>query len=316
MHAVAFFRHGGPDVLEVAQLTDPAPGAGEIRIRVAASTVNPADTLFRSGALRGHVPAGSPPFIGGLEVAGTVDAVGAGTGFSVGDPVVAYTPWIPHPQGGQAELVVRPARAAAPAPATRTLLESATLPMNGLTARYTLDRLGLRRGATIAVTGAAGAVGGYALQLAAIEGIRAIAVVAPADEDLVRALGADAVVPRGPEMVAGIRAVVAGGVDAVIDAARVGDGIVDAIRDGGAITTVRASSPAAHHAERGIRAVRVNVQNYYCEQEKLIELVRLVDEGSLSLRVARRFAPDEAAEAHRIVEAGGIRGRIVISFGP
>ena len=197
MRAVAFREYGGPEVLEVLELPDPEPGPGQVRIRVAAATVNPSDTLFRSGGLARGID-GPPPWVAGLELAGVVDAVGDGTGYEPGERVAAMTRFLPHGRGAQSELLVLDAESSlARVPEGLDLVEAATVPMTGLTVRLLLDTLELPPGSTVAVTGAAGAVGGYAVELAAAEGLRVVGIASAADETLVRELGADEFVPRG-----------------------------------------------------------------------------------------------------------------------
>ncbi len=308
MKAIILRRFGGAEVLEVAELPAPDVGPGEVRIRVAAATVNPTDIGLRSGAY-GSVPL---PAIPGMELAGTVDAVGPGvTAPRPGDRVMAIVQ-PRRPQGGaQAELVVVPAASAAPIPTGASLTEAATLPMNGLTVRRALDLLQLPRGATLAITGAAGAVGGYAIQVGRAEGLRIVADGAPADEALVRGLGADVVVARGPAVAQAIRAAVPGGVDALLDAAVQGAAVLPAVRDGGQVAAVRRFDGAA---ERGIRIHQVAVTEYLQNQGALAALGELAGAGRLTLRVAATFPPEQAGEAHRRLEAGGVRGRLVIVF--
>jgi len=164
MKAVTFSQLGGPEVLQVSALPAPQPGPGEVRIRVAAATVNPTDISFRSGRQFSVAQLAEmgvrPPFIPGMELAGTVDAVGEGTSWHVGDRVMAIVNPRRPGGGAQAELVVVPATSVARAPAKVTMEQAATLPMNGLTVRLALDRLALKPGQTLGVTGAAGAVGG------------------------------------------------------------------------------------------------------------------------------------------------------------
>jgi NADPH2:quinone reductase len=307
--AVVIPRFGGPEVLEVAELPEPQPGPGEVRIRVAAATVNPTDLGLRSGAYGAQA---APPYIPGMELAGTVDAVGPGVAdVHPGEQVMAIVQ-PRRPQGGaQAELVVVPAESVAPIPAGATPVQAATLPMNGLTVRRALDLLGLPRGATLAVTGAAGAVGGYAIQLGKVEGLRVVADAAPADEALVRGLGADVVVPRGAAVAQAIRAAVPGGVDALVDAAVQGAAVLPAVRDGGQIAAVRRFEGSS---ERGIRIHQVMVTEYLRNRAALVELGRLASAGKLTLRVAETLPPERAGEAHRKLAAGGVRGRLVIVF--
>ncbi|GAA3764780.1 NADP-dependent oxidoreductase [Salinactinospora qingdaonensis] len=309
MRAVTIPEFGGPDVLRVAELPLPEPGEGQVRVRVAAATVNPTDTVLRAG-MRGDPP-GPEPWVPGTELSGVVDTVGEGVAdWAAGERVVAATmPRSGH--GAQAEYVVVPAEALARIPDDMGFAAAATIPMNGLTVRQAFDKLELPAGATLVVTGAAGAVGGYAVELGVRQGLRVIADAGPADEELVRRLGADVVVPRGAGMVAAIRAAAPEGVDGLIDAAVIGGPVLEAVRDGGRVAAVR---PFDSDVERGITVDLVLVVDEMHEGEKLQELVDLAARGELTLRVARVLPVEEAAEAHRQLEAGGTRGRLVLSF--
>jgi NADPH:quinone reductase len=316
MRAVGMWKFGGPEVLEVVELPDPEPGEGEVRIRVAAATVNPTDLGFRSGYRAVQLEAHPPPYVSGMEFAGTVDRVGPGAGGTAagwrpGDQVAAITSPFPQGRGGQAELAVVLADSVVGVPRGASLVEAATLPMNGLTVRYALDHLGLPPGATLAVTGAAGAVGGYAVQLGALEGLRVVAVAGAGDEQLVRGLGAEVFVPRGEGPPHAIREAVPGGVDGLVDAAVIGAPMLPAVRDGGCIASVR---PFQGETERDISIFVVAVTQYRTEREKLQQLADLVEHGKLTLRVAETFPPERAAVAHRKLQAGGVRGRLVITF--
>jgi NADPH:quinone reductase-like Zn-dependent oxidoreductase len=311
MRALTFSRFGGPEVLEVMDLPEPQPGAGQVRIRVAAATVNPTDIGYRAGGQAAQLNDLKPPYIPGMEVAGVVDAVGSGSDWQVGDRVMAIV--IPRrPEGGaMAESVVVPSNSVALAPEGASLEAAATLPMNGLTVRRALDLLALKPGDTFAVTGAAGAVGGYAIQLGVAEGLHVIAVAGPDDEALLKKLGAESVVPRGEDVAERIRQLAPGGVDGLLDAAVIGAPILPAIRDGGGLAAVRAFQG---ETERGITIHQVRVSDYAENQEALDGLGRLVGQGKLTLRVAETFPPERAAEAHQKLAAGGVRGRLVIVF--
>lgn len=311
MRAVTFSSFGGPEVLEVKDLPERQPAPGQVRIRVAAATVNPTDLGFRSGGQSQMVADIPPPYIPGMELAGTIDAVGAGSDWQVGDQVLAIV--VPRrPEGGaMAESVVVPASSVAKVPQGIDLVSAATLPMNGLTVRLALDRLALKPGQTLAVTGAAGAVGGYAVQLGAEEGLRVIAVASPADEALLKQLGAEAVVPRGADAARRIRELVPEGVDGLIDAAVIGAPILPAIRDGGSLAAVRGWQG---DSERDIAIHAVRVTEYAENQAALAQLAELAGRGKLALRVAETFPPERAREAHEKMAAGGIRGRLVIVF--
>jgi NADPH:quinone reductase-like Zn-dependent oxidoreductase len=219
MKAVGVIRFGGPEALRQVELPEPHAGPGQIRIRVFAATVNPGDRYVRNGSL--GPTAAAPPYLPGMEAAGVVDEIGASTTTELrpGDRVMTVV--MPTSPNGRAyaEHLVAPVQQVVRAPAGSTHAQAATLPMNGLTADLALERLALRRRVTLAVTGGAGAVGGYTIQLAKARGLRIVANAAPADESLVRALGADLVIPRGLAPTASLRETVPEGVDGLVDAA-------------------------------------------------------------------------------------------------
>jgi len=309
MLAVVIPRFGGPEVLELRDLPDPQPAPGEILVRVAAATVNPTDLGLRAGVRR--LPSG-PPYIPGREMAGVVEAVGPGVvGRRVGDRVMGVVLPIRTLWGAQAERVAVPADSMAPLPEGLTPEQAATLPMNGLTARRALDLLALPPGATLAVTGAAGAVGGYAIELGKAGGLRVVGDADPGDAELVRGLGADLVVSRGEGVAAAIRAAVPAGVDALMDASAQGAVALPAVRDGGQLAAFR---PFQGQSARGIRIQQVAVTDYARNGAALEELGRLASAGVLTPRVADTLLPARVAEAHRRLEAGGVRGRLVIVF--
>jgi NADPH:quinone reductase len=315
MRAVTFSRFGGPEVLEVSELPVPQPGPGEVRIRVAAATVNPTDISFRTGRQQTTAQLAEmgvrPPYIPGMELAGVVDAVGEGTDWHTGDRVMAIVNPRRPGGGAQAELVVVPAASVARVPEGTSLEAAATLPMNGLTVRLALDRLALQPGQTLGVTGAAGAVGGYAVELGASDGLRVIAVAGLQDAALVKRFGASSIVSRGDAAVRGLHDAAPGGVDGLIDAAVLDAAVLPAIRDGGKLATVRGF---AGPSERGITIEPVRVISYLHNHEALDRLGHLVAKGRLTLRVAETFPPERAADAQRKMNAGGIRGRLVIVF--
>jgi NADPH:quinone reductase len=312
MRAVGVTEFGGPDVLHIVELPDPQAGPGELRIRVHAAAVNPTDTGLRAGARASQLKDIPPPYIPGMDAAGELDQVGPGvsTELRIGDHVMAIV--VPHgSHGAYAEMVVVPAESVARVPAGATDAEAATLPMNGLTTRQALDVLDLAPGQTLAVTGAAGAVGGYAVQLGKAEGLRVIADASEQDEELVKKLGADVVVPRGPDFAARVRDVLPEGADGLIDAALLNELAVPAVRDGGRIATVRGFTG---DPERGITFHPVFVRTYAREHAKLDRLRQQAEDGVVTLRVADALPADRAAEAHRTLEAGGTRGRLVLEF--
>jgi NADPH:quinone reductase-like Zn-dependent oxidoreductase len=321
MRAVVVTEYGGPEVLRLVQIAEPHAGAGQVRIRVHAATVNPADALLRIGEIDDALRATTltPPYRPGMEVAGIVDEIGPDTTthLSVGDRVMAIVMPIERSGGAYAERIVVDADQVTAAPARSSHAEAATLPMNGLTARRALDELHLSPGEALAVTGAAGAVGGYVVQLAKADGLHVIADAAPTDEQLIASLGADEIVTRGSRIGERIRRLRPDGVAAVVDAALQGDEVLPALRDGGQIAIVRRPGErgtSAIHPERGITIRDVWVPDYLHATEKLDRLRAMAEQGEITLRVAETFPAADAAAAHRALEKGGNRGRLVLIF--
>ena len=312
MRAIGLTIHGGPEVLEVIDLPEIHAGPGQVRLRVHAATVNPTDIMTRNGSRAEMQKVDPPPYVPGMDVAGIVDEVGEGvsTGVKLGDAVMGMVV-TKGSHGGYREQIVLNARSVVAAPTGTTHVEACTLPMNGLTARRSLDLLGLSAGQTVAVTGAAGCYGGYVIQLAKADGLTVIADASEADEALVKSLGADIVVPRGDEVADRIREHFPDGVDGLADGAVLKELAIPAVSRGGAFTSVRGFKG---DGQRGINFTTTFVREYDGEFEKLDRLRQLAEEGAITLRVAETYAPEQAPEAHRRLEAGGTRGRLVIVF--
>lgn len=312
MRAVGLMTHGGPDVLQLVDVPEVHAGPGQVRLKVFAAAVNPTDTMARNGSRAEQQKADPPPYVPGMDTAGIVDEVGDGvtTSVKVGDRVMAMVcPQASH--GAYREQIVLDQRAVVPAPAHTSHVQACTLPMNGLTARQSLDLLDLKAGQVLAVTGSAGAYGGYVIQLAKTEGLTVIADASDADRELVSALGADIVVARGDDVAERIREHFPDGVDGLADGAVLNEKAIPAVKDGGAFTAVRwfIGEP-----QREISFTATAVRNYDGEYEKLDTLRRQVEDGILTLRVADTYPPEQASETHRRLEAGGTRGRLVIEF--
>jgi NADPH:quinone reductase len=315
MRAVGFTEFGDASVLKIVTLPIPEPGPGQVRVKVAAATVNAADIGIRLGGVIAMPDAVGPPYVLGMDLAGVIDAVGQGvTGWAAGDRVMAAVSALGPGGGAQAEYRLVDIDQLARVPNGISLEAAATLPMNGMTVRLALDMLGLPPGAVLAVTGSAGAVGGYAIQLGVHDGLTVVADAAPADEALVRELGATHVVPRGDGFASAVRALYPSGVDALIDAALVGPPALAAVRDGGQLITVR-DFPG--ESERDIMISRVNVSAHLHDEGAgalVAELADLAAQRVLTLRVAELMPAERVAEAHRKFEAGGVRGRLILTF--
>ncbi|MEV5514261.1 NADP-dependent oxidoreductase [Streptomyces flaveolus] len=306
MRAVVARGYGGPEVLETVMVPLPEPGSGQVRIRVEAATVNPVDLVTRSGALveAGLMAARECTGIG-WDVAGVVDRLGAGvTAFVPGQRVIGLRDLLDVSLGAYAEYLVLDATAVAPAPPDATAAAAATLPLNGLTALQALDLLGLVAGDTVLVTGAAGAVGGFAVDLAVRRGLRVVAQAGSADEEFVRSLGAEWVVGRdASDLASDVRRLVPGGADGALDTAGHGIRALAAVRTKGAFATVVGGS-----APLPLRGIRVHQQWISADGAALAELAAM----GLTLRVADTLPLERAAEAHDRLAAGGMRGRLVL----
>jgi NADPH2:quinone reductase len=313
MKAIGVMTFGGPEVLREFELPEPHPGAGEVRLRVHAAAINPTDTLFRAGSQAARLSGRPGPYIPGMDVAGVIDELGADVDgrLTLGERVVAYViPAGPH-GGAYAEYVVVPAASVVRAPTGVDFPAASTLLLNGLTALLALRALALNATQTIAVTGAAGAFGGYVVQLARAAGLSVIADASPADQELVRALGADHVLERGETFASSVRTLVPQGVPGLADGARLDHLALAAIADGGSLAVIRGWDGPT---ERGIHLQKISSTAFATDTPLLEQLVQYVEQGVLTLRVADVVPASQAAQAHRRFEAGGVRGRLVLDF--
>ena len=247
-----------------------------------------------------------------MDISGIVDQVGEGveTGVSIGDQVMGMV--IPNSlHGAYSEQITLNQFAVVKAPKGFSFVESATLPMNGLTARLSLDLLNLTKGQVVAVTGGPGAYGGYVIQLAKADGLIVIADSNESDIELLRELGVDHIIPRGENFAKKIKEVFPNGVDGIADGALLNEKAIDAVKDNGSFTSVRGFKG---EPQRNINFTATWVSEYDCNFEKLDELRQQVEDGLLTLRVADTVSPENASEAHKRLDGGGTRGRMVISW--
>ncbi|OLL97316.1 zinc-binding alcohol dehydrogenase [Pseudonocardia sp. Ae406_Ps2] len=314
MKAIGMCEFGGPEVLQLMDLPEPHAGAGEVRIRVHAAAVSPTDVLLRTGGHAVRMPGRRPPFVPGMDVAGVIDQVGPQLDgrLSVGQRVVAMPLFTGPHGGGYAEHVVVSAESVVAAPAGVDFAAASTLLMNAMTARIALDALESQLGDSVAVTGAAGAVGGYAVELAKADGLVVIADASSVDTELVRGFGADHVVQRGSDVAARIRELVPGGVPGLVDGSVQTTEITPALADGGTLVELQGWSGPV---ERDITVRPIMVApGGITDTVGLDRLARQAEDGVLSLRVAEVLPAAQAHRAHRMLEAGGIRGRLVLDF--
>lgn len=314
MKVIGVIEFGGPDALAIHEVEDPHAGLGEVRIKVRAFAVSPTDTGVRAGG-RDLSQAGEPPYVPGMDAAGIVDEVGEGvTQWQTGDEVMALALPLRGHGGAYVQALVASVDSIARIPSGTSLEEASTIPMNGLTAVQILEKAGLSAGQTLLVTGAPGLLGNYLVQLAEQQGIIVIADAADKDRALVESLGADHIVPRGDEFVAAVQAIAPHGVDAIADTALLHEQAVPLLREGGVFLAVRGWQG---DGTPGIRFEQAMVFDEYHSQDKLDRLRQAVEDGVLTPRISEVLAasePGAAADAHRRLEAGGTRGRFVLTW--
>jgi NADPH:quinone reductase-like Zn-dependent oxidoreductase len=298
----------GIDCVELGELPDPAPAAGQALVRVHGAGVG----LWDVGFLGGGFPGIALPFVPGQEIAGVVEAAGEGAGVQPG--VRVYAVLFPA-GGGFAELALASADQLAPMPASASFQEAAGLVISAGTAYEGLvDRGRLQAGETVLITAAAGGVGSAAVQIAIARGARVLGVASPANHDYLRGSGASQVFDyHASDWVQQVRATVPGGVDVLLDCAggETRDEAIGAVRDGGrAYFIVLQSSPP--QLERGITGESFAARG---GRQRLEELARLVDAGKLRPQVEAVLPLDHAREALARVASRHTRGKIVLEIG-
>ncbi|MBU2667226.1 NADP-dependent oxidoreductase [Actinoplanes bogorensis] len=304
MRGVVAIALGGPEVLQVTDLPDPEAGLGQVVVRIRAVCVHPADIA----ATTGQIPGGpvAPPFSPGWDIAGEVASAGPGASdLRVGDRVVGMIPWYSTrgTPGGYAEFVAADTDWLVRLPDGLDFVSAATVPLNAQTAHQGLSLLPPAvDGRSILVTGAGGGVGGFATQLAARSGYHVLAQAGHGDEQWVRDLGAHEVVSRTVDLST------VGPVPALFDAVPLGEAAAVAVEDGGVVVATR-PTPAIAAA----RGVRQELQLIRHDRDLLADLVGQVAAGQLRTRVAETMPLTDAADAHRRVLAGGLRGKLVLT---
>lgn len=301
MKAAQFSEYGEPDVLRVAEAPEPHAGAGQIRVAVRAIGVNPWEWKVRSGAMRSFLPVSFPNILGG-EVAGVVDEIGDGiTGVSVGDEVFGFTA-----TGAYAEYAVLAANQFTHKPPALPWPEAAALPTAAETAQRALDDLGVAEGQTVLVNGAAGGVGLAAVQLARLRGSTVIGTASEPNHDFLRSLGVTPV-SYGEGLVERVREIAPSGVDRALDVAGRG-GLPDLVELAhGTDNVITIADPEAQKY-----GVRFSSQRRPDPSPALEQVANLIDQDRFTLPVAETFPLERAADAHRISQAGHIRGKLIL----
>lgn len=289
---------GGPDSIEIIDVPVVEPGPGQVRVGIAAASVNPVDLGVAGGFFHTLGLINQPEHTGlGWDFAGTVIAAGAGVDLAVGTRVAGMVDGFDRDFGTYAEQLVVAAADLAVVPDGLGLVAASTVPLNGLAAAQIVDLLGdaPTDGNRLLVTGAAGAVGGYVASLAPDRGWQVTGLARAEDEGFVRGLGAEFTTDAGP------------GWDAVADGAALQERGLALVRDGGAFVGVRPNAVPA--TERGITTAAVVA---HPDGPRLGSLLARAASGELPARVLAVVPLDQVADTHRAVAKGGARGRYVL----
>jgi len=310
MKAIRIHGYGGPDVLRFEDIPVPEPAWGEVLVRVHAAGVNPSDAKVRAGAPFASKIEVPFPFVPGWDVSGVVEAVGEGAaGFRPGDAVYGMVNF-PGRCGAYAEYVAAPEAHLAPLPEGLSHIHASAMPLAGLTAWQALfEAARLEEGQSVLVQGAAGGVGHLAVQMAKWKGASAVYGTAlKRDEAYLRGIGLDRCIDYTSERFEDV----VKDVDVVLDC--VGGAVQErsfgVIRKGGILVTIM-EPPSEELAEQfGVRAARIFVRP---DNEGLGHMADLAEKGRLRPYIYALFPLEGADEAHRLVEAGRTRGKIVLA---
>jgi NADPH:quinone reductase-like Zn-dependent oxidoreductase len=299
VRAIVLTSFSGVDGVELANVPEPTVADGEELVQVRAASLGPWDLAAAQGAFVDAGGSSAFPQVQGWDFAGeTTD----------GRRVVGFVaqPWMGV--GAFAERISVPGAILATLPSGLEFPEAAALPVCSLTARLLLDTATVRAGDLVLVTGAAGMVGGFAVQLAVGRGARVVAAVRSADGDEARRLGAETIVNTGGDLEGELRGQWPDGVDACLDTVGLASDALVCVRDGGSfVTTVPWAVP---DAARGIAPQAVQVQP---DAGALAELANGAATGGLEVRVADVLALESFRDGYARLARGGLRGKIVLT---
>lgn len=307
MRAIQFTHYGQPSVLATVERPIPEAGPGEALVRVAGTTFNQIDATIRAGYLTEVFPV-DLPHVPGIDISGTVVAVGAGAPTDLVDrDVIAFLPMTRS--GAAAEYAIVPVDLLARAPQSIQLADAAALASSGLTAWQAIEHADVRAGQRVLVNGAGGGVGGFAVQLAAAAGATVIATASARSRDAVIAHGAAQVIDYTTTPVWDA---VTEPVDVVLNLVRTSpeetEALVSLVRPGGVF--VSTTTPGVVPPDADLRSVNLFVRS---DAAQLAQLARLVDAGDLRVDVSARYPLEELAAVHVLGDAGTLRGKVVLT---
>lgn len=321
MQAMVLDGFGGPEVLRMAEIERPEAAPGQVVVQVAYASVNPADWKSREGWLAQYFQY-QFPFVVGFDAAGVVAAVGEGvTGVAVGDRVVTPGNQGMGERGSYAEYVRSTADRVIPLPANVSFLQAATLPTAGMTAwKAVFDNGHAGPGQKVVVNGGAGGTGSFAIQLARMAGAEVAATCSAGNFDYVRSLGAShAIDYRAGSVVEAIRAWAPDGVDLIVDTVGQGTFVdtIETVRRGGVICPIGTLiADEAPYDQARLTAAGVSViptiSDFESQPRQLSGLVEALSSGRIRVPDHIIMPLAEAGRAHALVQAGHVRGKILL----
>ncbi len=313
MKAIIIEQFGGLDKLKISEVASPEPSNGEVRIKIAYSSVNPVDWKIREGRLAGMFPHHFPLILG-WDASGVIDKVGKNvTKFKVGDSVYAYARKAEVQWGTYAEYVVLNEEVVAPAPKTVGLDQAATVPLVGLTAWQAIHRFeSIKPDQNVLIHGGAGGVGGFAIQFAKLLGAKVIATGSSANIEYLKSLGATRVIDyQFEDFSTVIQTEIPEGVDFVLDTLG-GDSLKKSyslVRKDGVLISIVEEPNEAKSRAAGIQSAFVFVSP---NAKELIEISKLIDEKKIKIPEFRVFPMEEVRRAHELSQSGHVRGKILL----
>ena len=306
MRAIRIHKFGGPEVLQLDEVSVPKAGPGELLVQVMAASVNPVDYKIRAGGYPNHGPM---PLTMGRDLAGVVEAVGSGVPkFSIGDDVFAL---LGRDRGGYADFTIVKAEEAAKKPDALSDAVAAGLALAGLTAWQGLfDHGRLEAGQRVLIHGGAGGVGHLAVQFAKLRGAFVAVTGSEQDLDFLKGLGADQVIDyksqRFEQEVQDI--------DLVFDliGGETRDRSWDVLKGGGMLVSTLGAPDEAEASRRGVRSAGYMAQPNPAQLE---EMAQLVESGKVEVKIQKTYPLAQAAEAQRAMETSHVQGKIVLTVG-
>ena len=312
MKAFAIDEFGKPGTVQ--DIPIPEPAEGEVRIKVSAAAINPMDVAVAKGFAKDYAPHAPFPIVPGLDLSGTVDALGGGVHeFKIGDAVFGVVGRMPFGRGSVAEYVTASAGSIAKRPASIETIDAAAFPLAGVSAIQAVEAVEPKPGDTILVVGAAGGIGSFAVQVLKAKGAHVIAVAGPTNAEYVKKLGADEMIDYTSRDVVETVKAAHSQIDAIVDTVSTAEALAtltELVREGGRVSSMKGAVNAEELAKRKIAGTNVQTST---TTESLNQLIELVEAGKVKAPAIARYSLAKAGEALDKIAGGHTRGKLVVT---